>query len=592
MSICNKFSGLGLFFCLCIIAVTVQSATFYVDALQADDIGAGTSWATAKKTIQAAVDLTADGDMVMVTNGLYSIGGGVAPGSSLMNRVCITNDITLKSVNGPSVTIIEGAPGSNGSNDTDSVRGVYMGSGSRLDGFTVTNGYTATATYSMDIMGGGIWAETNCVATNCLISGCFASGGGGGIQMYGSTLDNCTLLGNWTGSSGGGAGGGTLNNCIIKNNFAGGYGGGGVASCTLNRCIVVGNISLGFGGGAFDTILNNCLITENTSTVHGGGVYGGTINNCTVTSNTANHTGGGTISCHVYNSVVWGNTAVVSANDFHPGMASASGHNSCASDGLTDGVNGCIIANPKFVDAANGNYQLLGNSTCINAGTNSVAPMPIDLAGNGRISGGTVDMGAYEYGYITYSILLASEKRSYDSAMVAGDMIAVTANVPWTVTESLLWITITSGNTGHNNGTFTYSLSANSSDTPRSGTVTIAGGGITKDFTIHQGGASTGWDTSYMYLGGGWRRLSWLGDYAPLTNSWIYHKQHDYMYIFPSSTSGNIFFYTTDMGWFWTKSAMYPYMYRFSDGAWLWYLKGSDNPRQFFNMATQQWENH
>ncbi len=33
-----------------------QATTYYVDAAQADDSGAGISWATAKQTIQAAVD--------------------------------------------------------------------------------------------------------------------------------------------------------------------------------------------------------------------------------------------------------------------------------------------------------------------------------------------------------------------------------------------------------------------------------------------------------------------------------------------------------------------------------------------------------
>ena len=103
---------------------------------------------------------------------------------------------------------------------------------------------------------------------------------------------------------------------------------------------------------------------------------------------------------------------------------------------------------------------------------------------------------------------------------------------------------------------------------------------------------SAGWDLGYAALGGGWRNLLWLGHYAPLASDWAYHAQHDYMYIYPSSTPENIFFYTDDMGWFWTKSTMYPYMYRFNDGAWLWYLKGSDNPRQFSNITTGQWEQH
>ena len=101
-----------------------------------------------------------------------------------------------------------------------------------------------------------------------------------------------------------------------------------------------------------------------------------------------------------------------------------------------------------------------------------------------------------------------------------------------------------------------------------------------------------GWDVGYTPLAGGWRRLSWFGDYVPLSNGWIFHQEHDYMHIWDTSTSQSVYIYTVDLGWLWTKSTMYPYMYRFSSGAWLYYLKGTDNPRQFYNMSTQVWETH
>jgi len=63
-----------------------------------------------------------------------------------------------------------------------------------------------------------------------------------------------------------------------------------------------------------------------------------------------------------------------------------------SSDNLTTGTAG-------FVNAAGGDYSLNGASTAIDAGSN--APPgglgPSDIAGNGRVSGGTVDLGAYEF---------------------------------------------------------------------------------------------------------------------------------------------------------------------------------------------------
>ncbi len=52
---------------------SVFANPYYVDASRPDDSGDGLSWATAKKTIQAAVDLAAGGETV---RGVDPAGGG------------------------------------------------------------------------------------------------------------------------------------------------------------------------------------------------------------------------------------------------------------------------------------------------------------------------------------------------------------------------------------------------------------------------------------------------------------------------------------------------------------------------------------
>ena len=98
------------------------------------------------------------------------------------------------------------------------------------------------------------------------------------------------------------------------------------------------------------------------------------------------------------------------------------------------------------------------------------------------------------------------------------------------------------------------------------------------------------WDTGYQDLGGGWHRLGWFGDSATLGGNWIWHNKHGYLYADPHSSPDSIYFWTMDMGWLWTRSTTYPYLYRFSAGAWLWYQPGSSNPRWVFNFGTGAWE--
>jgi len=97
--------------------------------------------------------------------------------------------------------------------------------------------------------------------------------------------------------------------------------------------------------------------------------------------------------------------------------------------------------------------------------------------------------------------------------------------------------------------------------------------------------AGSAWDDGYQDLGGGWRRLAWFGDYAPMGgNGWIFHNRHGYWCAAANSLASDIWFFTQDMGWLWTGSTTYPFMLRASDGAWLWY-NGSVNPRWFRNMT-------
>ena len=71
----------------------------------------------AARTIHLAINTASSGDLVLVSNGLYNTGGRTYNSEALTNRVVITNSITVSSVNGAGLTIIEG------SRDSSSVSG-------------------------------------------------------------------------------------------------------------------------------------------------------------------------------------------------------------------------------------------------------------------------------------------------------------------------------------------------------------------------------------------------------------------------------------------------------------------------------------
>jgi hypothetical protein len=398
------------------------------------------SWATAASNIQDAVDVAFGGSTILVTNGVYQTGGRIVYGS-LSNRVVINKATTLRSVNGPAVTVIQGFQVPGTTNDDSAVRCVYMTNNTGLVGFTLTGGATrAAGDLVLEQAGGGIFCESSsAMISNCVLLDNAASESAGG--SYQGTFSGCffsgnwALNGNWNGfdeAGGGGALKAILNNCVLSNNAVSGNTGGGASYCTLSNCTLVGN-SAYYGGGAYNSTLGNCLLTGNTGRGNGGGVDGGsltdcvlqynscwwgggaanaTLNNCLVITNSAGDLGGGAVSCQLNNCTLVGNSAATDS-----GGANASTMDNCIALDNTaptgsnynystlsfcctmpdPGGLGNITNAPLWVDPAHGNFRLQSNSPCINSARNAFAAPGPDLDGNSRIVGGTVDIGPYEY---------------------------------------------------------------------------------------------------------------------------------------------------------------------------------------------------
>lgn len=336
------------------------------------------SWSTAARTIQEAVDAQPlFGGWVWVTNGEYLAGGGITPGALASNRVVLTNNIVLKSVNGPEVTIIRGSP----SGAVSGIRCVFISAG-RLEGFTLTGGFamnSGSLYYDLNMCGGGVNARGG-IVSNCVIRGNQAYSGDGGGANFG-TYYNCVFSGNVAAISGA-VDWGTLYRCIVVSNQVRNSSfqrGGGVGGGWADGCLLLGNSSPWQGGGAYIARLRNCVLSGN----YPDATVGGRLLNCTVVSNQF-----GTVNPEsAKNCIIYYNT---------DGNTTGGTYSTCCTVPVPGGA-GHVSQQPRFLAATVSNYPLQFFSACMNAGTGELdLPLITDFAGQPRVVGAAVDLGAFE----------------------------------------------------------------------------------------------------------------------------------------------------------------------------------------------------
>jgi hypothetical protein len=288
-------------------------------------------------TIQPAIDASSNSDSIFVYPGTYT-----GPGQYVVDLQ--GKDITLTSIDGASVTFIDG----------QSQRGgLRCGPGTtsltQITGFTIQNCQVSAD----DARGGGIYCDGSPTISGCTISGNKAIGvsagnaRGGGIYCDGSpTISNCSISGNKAIGQAYAMGGGIsigsnatsplFEYCTISNNEATAsladatshaLGGGihidyGVASATFEHCMVSGNLAANLvdedhisdGGGLYNrgagVSLLDCTIMTNTASTAPGAIRGAgggvcstspgdtspgdiILTDCTILSNQSTISGGG-----------------------------------------------------------------------------------------------------------------------------------------------------------------------------------------------------------------------------------------------------------------------------------------------------------
>lgn len=369
------------------------------------------------ETIQAGIDASTNGDTVLVQAGTYIEninfnGKNIVVGSLFL----VTSDTSFISQ-----TLIDG--NQNGSVVTFEN---WEDSTTVLTGFTITNGYSNH--------GGGIWCDfSSPIIRHNIITGNQALQGGG-IKCSASNLRIENNLfswnSNWTGqiSAGGGIYVWQSDVVISGNKFINNHSErhGGAIHIEQSNSMVINNIITGNNGGfvgggicsivgCTGNIINN-LIYDNTA-YSGGGIYLNEviyqITNNTICQNSA--TSGGGIMCagdagmDIVNTILWNNVADSLGNQLFLYPCQAEFHYCDIQDGedgfyvygnTTYTYEDNIETDPQFMNSGEHPYSLSDGSECINAGSPDTSGLYLpeyDLAGNVRIIGDRIDIGAYEW---------------------------------------------------------------------------------------------------------------------------------------------------------------------------------------------------
>ena len=331
-------------------------------------------------TIQEAVDVCVDSDVVIVAPDTYS-----GPGNrniDLKGKIITVRSTDPSNPQIVSTTVIDCEGGI-------STRGFVFRTGETRDckvaGFTITNGNA--------YLGGGIHCSNNSSPSisNCVITANEALFGGG-IACENSNIQpkivGCTITANSAKVGGGGiystGSSPAIENCVISGNFA--PRGGAIYSHNASQPTIV-----------------NCTVSANDASQSGGGIY------CFNSSN-----------LDITNCILWSNTAGSASEIMVAAGAPSSVQISyCNIQGLTENVvcdsastvnwgQGNINLDPQFTSPGSldalrvytqGDYHLLASSPCIDAGDPDfvAAPDATDIDGNLRVLGAKVDMGADEF---------------------------------------------------------------------------------------------------------------------------------------------------------------------------------------------------
>lgn len=320
-----------------------------------------------------------------INNGASLVGNAARPDKvviALVTQNLSDGDHSMLVISGSPNTTVSGVTftaidAKNGNTEYGPKSGVKMDSG-MLEDCVIRDVKTRNGSYD----GGGInmtgGTVRRCTVTRCEAynSAGFVKGSGEAIYMTGGLVENCTIIGNCVTSEG--------NLDYVKGGAV--YISGGV----LRGSLIAGNTNhTGASGVAVDGV-----VTVENCTVAGNGSYKSSSNAIAILVSSKGK------GSQIRNNIIWSNYAyggITLTNlkfDFEPADNVVFEYNDTA-PAVSFGT-GNISTDPKFVNAAGGDYHI-AFTTCVDHGSNqSWMTGAKDIDGNDRIRNAVVDMGCYE----------------------------------------------------------------------------------------------------------------------------------------------------------------------------------------------------
>jgi hypothetical protein len=401
-----------LIFCFLLSLVfSGKAAILFVNASRPDNSGAGNSWATAKRDLQAAIIAANAGDEIWVRAGTYlpthDAFGNTSPANNRDKTFLLKEGVkiyggfagteTLLSQRNwlTNVTILSGDLGTAGTvtdNAYHVVISVNLTSASQLDGVTISGGYAVAAAPSSITVGtkvldrfkgGGVYSVSSSTSfLNCTIKNNSADCSNGDDDSWGAgmVLDNCSS---------------SLTDCLFdSNSFLTGGGSFGVFGAgliitggtnTLVRCTFANNTSGsgfidGSRGGALNLVgtssFTNCVFYNNQA-MNGAAISAGgdqfntsAFNNCTFAGNTSSFAGtafSGFAFATFTNCIFWNNnptsSSVANRNEiysqetrtqYQPRFVNCIIRDAAGATVANTSCTGVTTGNPLFANTADG----------------------------------------------------------------------------------------------------------------------------------------------------------------------------------------------------------------------------------------------